>query len=296
MAAARRDRGDRRRARAARGLHHPLGLQPRRRTGGGRRRRRAGARAGIALAGPRSATPRATLAARRRRRVDGRVVRGWARCALMRVTVTGATGLIGSSLVAALRERGARSHGPHARPSARLASGSAMCRRCAWEPLARRRRSRRCVGRDAVVHLAGEPVAQRWSETAKRAIRDSRVTGTGNLVAGLAALADGSGAPADADQLLRDRLLRRPRRGAARRGRSGGHRLPRAGVRRMGARRRRRRRARAARRAGAHGRGARPRRRRAREDAAAVPARASADRSPAVASTSPGSTRRTSSG
>jgi len=40
-------------------------------------------------------------------------------------------------------------------------------------------------GRDAVIHLAGEPVAQRWSAGAKRAIEESRVTGTRNLVEGL---------------------------------------------------------------------------------------------------------------
>jgi uncharacterized protein (TIGR01777 family) len=40
-------------------------------------------------------------------------------------------------------------------------------------------------GRDAVIHLLGESVAQRWSEAAKRAIRDSRVLGTRNLVAAL---------------------------------------------------------------------------------------------------------------
>jgi uncharacterized protein (TIGR01777 family) len=43
-------------------------------------------------------------------------------------------------------------------------------------------------GRDAVVHLLGEPLAQRWSERAKREIRDSRELGTRNLVAALAAL------------------------------------------------------------------------------------------------------------
>jgi hypothetical protein len=40
-------------------------------------------------------------------------------------------------------------------------------------------------GRDAVVHLAGEPVAQRWTASAKRAIRESRVIGTRHLVEGL---------------------------------------------------------------------------------------------------------------
>ena len=40
-------------------------------------------------------------------------------------------------------------------------------------------------GRDAVVHLLGENLAQRWSDEAKREIRDSRVLATRNLVATL---------------------------------------------------------------------------------------------------------------
>jgi uncharacterized protein (TIGR01777 family) len=45
-------------------------------------------------------------------------------------------------------------------------------------------------GRDAIIHLAGENVAQRWSESAKRAIRDSRVDGTRRLLEGLRTLAE----------------------------------------------------------------------------------------------------------
>ena len=41
---------------------------------------------------------------------------------------------------------------------------------------------------DAIVHLAGETVAGRWSQEKKRRIYDSRVNGTRNLVAALAAL------------------------------------------------------------------------------------------------------------
>jgi uncharacterized protein (TIGR01777 family) len=41
---------------------------------------------------------------------------------------------------------------------------------------------------DTVIHLAGEPVAQRWTREVKRRIRDSRVLGTQNLVAGIAKL------------------------------------------------------------------------------------------------------------
>lgn len=59
-----------------------------------------------------------------------------------------------------------------------------------WDPSSEPAPATALQGRDAVVHLAGEPVAQRWSERAKRAIRDSRVTGTHNLVEGLRALAD----------------------------------------------------------------------------------------------------------
>jgi uncharacterized protein (TIGR01777 family) len=43
------------------------------------------------------------------------------------------------------------------------------------------------AGRDAVVHLAGENVAQRWTDDAKRRIRSSRELGTRNLVAGIEA-------------------------------------------------------------------------------------------------------------
>ncbi len=43
-------------------------------------------------------------------------------------------------------------------------------------------------GADGVVHLAGEPVAQRWNEDVKRRIRDSRVQGTRSLVEAIAAL------------------------------------------------------------------------------------------------------------
>jgi hypothetical protein len=103
----------------------------------------------------------------------------------LRVTVTGATGLIGSQLVAALLDRGAEvtvlSRDP-ARARAML-SGVEGVR---WDLMSEPAPPEALAGREAVVHLAGEPVAQRWSEKAKRAIRASRVTGTHNLIEGLA--------------------------------------------------------------------------------------------------------------
>ena len=43
-------------------------------------------------------------------------------------------------------------------------------------------------GADAVVHMAGEPIAQRWNEEIKQKIRESRVTGTRNLVQALSTM------------------------------------------------------------------------------------------------------------
>ncbi len=105
------------------------------------------------------------------------------------MTLTGATGLIGRPLVAALAQRGAQltvlSRDPE-RARARLsAPGQAPVLALGWEPAREAAPAEALEGRDAVVNLAGERVAQRWSERAKRAIRESRVTGTRNLVAGL---------------------------------------------------------------------------------------------------------------
>src|SRR4051812_4978459 len=97
----------------------------------------------------------------------------------MKVTVTGATGRIGSLLVERLRARG---------DEVTILSRSARGGAVAWDPLAGPAPSEALEGRDAVVHLAGEDVAQRWSEETKRAIRESREVGTRNLVAGLRAL------------------------------------------------------------------------------------------------------------
>src|SRR3954447_15843923 len=101
----------------------------------------------------------------------------------MRVTVTGATGLIGRRLVAELRRRGDEvtvlSRDPD-KASSRLGVEAV-----AWNATEEPAPVAALAGRDAVVHLAGEPVAQRWNDEVKRRIHDSRVKGTHNLVAGL---------------------------------------------------------------------------------------------------------------
>jgi uncharacterized protein (TIGR01777 family) len=84
----------------------------------------------------------------------------------MRITITGASGLIGSKLVSALSERGDEV------TKVSLRNGPA-------DPAD-------LAGRDAVVHLAGENVAQRWSGEARRKIRESREQGTRQLINAIA--------------------------------------------------------------------------------------------------------------
>jgi NAD dependent epimerase/dehydratase family len=76
----------------------------------------------------------------------------------MRITVTGATGLIGTTLIAALQVRGDEV--------------TVLSRR--------RKNARRMLGvddalavRDGIVHLAGEPIAQRWTQKSKERIHSS---------------------------------------------------------------------------------------------------------------------------
>jgi hypothetical protein len=91
----------------------------------------------------------------------------------MRITITGGRGLIGSRLVRRLEERG---------DEVTLLSRSREPR---WDPVAGPAPAAALEGRDAVVHLAGENLAQRWSDGAKRRIVESRELGTRNLVASL---------------------------------------------------------------------------------------------------------------
>jgi uncharacterized protein (TIGR01777 family) len=106
----------------------------------------------------------------------------------MNVTLTGATGLIGTKLVRALRDHGdsvtVLSRSPE------KAQASLGVEAIAWDPLAGPAPADALRGRDAVIHLAGEPVAQRWNDDVKHRILESREVGTRNLVAGLAAVDD----------------------------------------------------------------------------------------------------------
>ena len=102
----------------------------------------------------------------------------------MRITVTGATGLIGRNLVAALQERGDEVTVLTRNPEKALKSLPGVVA-VAWDPLTEEAPPEALAQRDAVVHLAGEPVSQRWNESTKELIHRSRVAGTANLIAGI---------------------------------------------------------------------------------------------------------------
>lgn len=98
------------------------------------------------------------------------------------VAITGATGLIGSALVDALRRDGVEVR-PVVRREPRPASGEIQ-----WDPDSGWLDSALLEGVRAVVHLAGEPIGERWSPAKKDRIRSSRVEGTRLLSESIASL------------------------------------------------------------------------------------------------------------
>jgi uncharacterized protein len=103
--------------------------------------------------------------------------------ARMRVAITGATGLIGRRLIAALLARGDEVTVVTRSPSSAMSlAGTAAVE---WNPGGARPPD--LSGQDAVVHLAGEPIAQRWTSEVKDRIRSSRIAGTETVVAALRA-------------------------------------------------------------------------------------------------------------
>ena len=100
----------------------------------------------------------------------------------MKVAISGASGLIGTALRSSLT-----SDGHEVIPLTRRASSSPL-ETITWDLDQGRFDASALEGVDAVVHLAGEPVAKRWNQERKNAIRQSRVRGTKLLVEGLKSL------------------------------------------------------------------------------------------------------------
>lgn len=98
----------------------------------------------------------------------------------MKILVSGSGGLIGSALVQRLTRAG-----HHVIPLKRAANPESTVAVASWNPDAAEVRLDRCAPLDAVVHLAGENIAQRWTPATKKRITDSRVRATRLLVSAL---------------------------------------------------------------------------------------------------------------
>jgi uncharacterized protein len=105
----------------------------------------------------------------------------------MRVAVTGATGMIGRAAVEAMLGRGDQVIAL-VRDTGRAALGESVELHSWPDPKQAPPPPAALQRADAVLHLLGEPIAQRWTAEAKREISDSRVLGTRSLVAGLEAI------------------------------------------------------------------------------------------------------------
>ena len=98
------------------------------------------------------------------------------------IAITGATGIIGQLLVRELLDRGDRVT-VLSRSAQRARSVLGEVEAFEWtDPTAGPAPVEALAGRDAVVNLMGEPVAQRWNPEVKERIRNSREAGTRHLV------------------------------------------------------------------------------------------------------------------
>jgi uncharacterized protein (TIGR01777 family) len=103
----------------------------------------------------------------------------------MRALVTGGTGFVGQQLLDKLQQPIVVSRDA-AKAAKQLAGSDA--KPIAWNPMTEPLPTQALDGVDTVFHLAGDPVAEgRWTAAKKARIRDSRVIGTRNLVAGFRA-------------------------------------------------------------------------------------------------------------
>jgi uncharacterized protein len=108
---------------------------------------------------------------------------------MARVLLSGASGLIGSALLPALKTSGAqvvRLERPNAAKKTRPSDEEEAI---AWDP-AQPLAAEAVSGFDSVIHLAGETIMGRWTEAKKAKIRNSRVTSTINLTRALAQAAN----------------------------------------------------------------------------------------------------------
>ena len=97
----------------------------------------------------------------------------------MKIAISGASGLIGRRLLKNLSAAGHSMHVLSRHAGTNLPPGVKLS---TWDPMRALPPDESLREAGAVIHLAGEPVAQRWNADSKRRIRESRVMGTRNLV------------------------------------------------------------------------------------------------------------------
>jgi uncharacterized protein len=104
----------------------------------------------------------------------------------MRVLITGASGMIGSTLCDALLARGDEVVGLTRDPE-QARSTNPRVSWFAWEPTLERPPDAAFDALDGVVNLVGETIDQRWNEESKQRILETRRAATHNLVQAIAA-------------------------------------------------------------------------------------------------------------
>jgi len=108
----------------------------------------------------------------------------------MKIAITGATGLVGSRLVAQLKQKGHQilvfTRNLSKAEKVFPASAYSNLEIVQYTPQESGDWQQRISGCDAVINLAGEPIAERWSPQQKEAIMKSRQIGTRKLVEAIA--------------------------------------------------------------------------------------------------------------
>ncbi len=100
----------------------------------------------------------------------------------MNIALSGASGFLGTVVAQRLAAAGFS-----VRPMVRQAAEPGLGGTIVWDPLAGALDPDALADIDAVVHLAGEPIGQRWTTERKRRIRESRIRGTETIARAMVA-------------------------------------------------------------------------------------------------------------
>lgn len=106
----------------------------------------------------------------------------------MKVVVTGATGFVGKVIVRRLLEAGDEVIVLTRNVAKAAITLGSSCKYFQWENTNELAPKEAFEGADGVINLMGESISERWTEERKKAMHDSRIIGTRNLVAAISAV------------------------------------------------------------------------------------------------------------